>query len=156
MPGRPKRAEDFARLAEEPDLAQLVWRRLDEGVTYARICVETGLGKSALLEWLDSPANEERHALARARCAASLASEALDIADAAKDTRLQVSQRQWLAERFDRQRFGQKVEHQHSGSITHQHLLALQDAAKARAIEAQPSDVMDVVPKTLEQQLAEL
>jgi Na+-translocating ferredoxin:NAD+ oxidoreductase RnfC subunit len=164
MPGRPKRAEDLARLAGEAELVQLVWTRIEEGVGYSKICMETGICKAALLEWLDSPANSDRASRARARAAAALVDEALEIADRAQDTRLMVGQRNWIAERFDRMRFGQKVEHEHKGSITHQHLIALQEAARVRsrvrsaapAIDAQPSDVIDVVPKTLEQQLAEL
>lgn len=159
MAGRPKRADDLGRLEGSAELRELVWDRLEGGITYSRICMETGLGKAALLEWLDSEANAERHALARARCAAALADEALDIADEAGDAKLRIGQRNWLAERFNRARYGQKVEHQVSGQVTHLHLAALQQRrqqAPAQAIGVSEPDVLDVEAKTLEQQLAEL
>lgn len=159
MAGRPKRAEDLQRLAGEPGLAELVWSRIEEGVGYGRICMETGLGKAALLEWADSEPNAERHALARARAARSLVDEALEIADSSGDVKMRVGQRNWIAERFNRQQFGQKVEVEHKGSVTHQHLVALQETARARAqaITHQPqAEVLDVEAKTLEQQLLEL
>lgn len=162
MAGRPKRAHDAARLADEPGLGELVWARLEEGVSYARICSETGLCKAALLEWLDAGENAERASRARARAAAALADEALDIADESGDPKLRISQRNWIAERFDRARFGQKVEVEHKGSITHQHLAALQQAAAQRQgkqIAHAQAEVLDVQARmvpTLEQQLAEL
>jgi hypothetical protein len=159
MPGRPKRTVDLARLTEDESLGELVWARLEEGVAYSRICMETGLCKAALLEWLDREENAERTSRARARAAASLADEALEIADESGDAKLRIGQRNWIAERFDRARFGQKLDVQHSGSFTHQHLHALQQAAAARqgkAIAHAPGQVLDVEVKTLEQQLAEL
>lgn len=161
MAGNPKRTLDRARLVEDAALQELVWTRLQEGVSYARICIETGLGKAALLEWLDAEENAERALRARARAAAALADEALDIADESGDAKLRISQRNWIAERFDRARFGQKVEVEHKGSITHQHLVALQQAAAQRqgkAIAHAEPVVLDVQARelTLEQQLAEL
>lgn len=121
--------------------------------------METELSKAALLEWLDQEENAERASRARARAAAALADEGLEIADESGDARLRISQRNWIAERFDRARFGQKVEVEHKGTITHQHLAALQSAARARqaqAIQASDPVVLDVEVKTLEQQLADL
>src|SRR5689334_4688701 len=132
MPGQPKRHADLARLAAEPELVELVWRRLEEGVGYSRLCAETGLGKAALLDWLESDANAERASRARERAASALADETVEIADESGDVKARIGTRQWLAERFDRQRFGQKVEVQHSGHVTHQHFAALQQAAAAR------------------------
>jgi hypothetical protein len=156
MAGRPKRTLDLARLAGEEELRELVWSRLEEGVGYSRLCAETGLGKAALLEWLHDEANAPRASRARARAAAALVDEGLEIADQSGDAKLRVGQRNWIAERWDRQTFGQKVEVEHKGTITHQHLEALQQAAKARRLGHAQADVLDVEAKTLEQQLAEL
>lgn len=159
MAGRPKRTLDLAKLAGDAELCEVVWQRLEEGVAYSRICLETGLCKAALLEWLDRDENAERASRARARAAASLADEALEIADESGDAKLRIGQRNWIAERFDRARFGQKLDVQHSGSFTHQHLHALQTAAAQRqgkAIAHAPGQVLDVEAKSLEQQLAEL
>lgn len=135
---------------------------MEEGVGYSRICIETGLGKAALLDWLESDENAPRASRARARAASALADETVEIADSSGEAKLRIGTRQWLAERFDRARFGQKVEVEHKGSITHQHLVALQQAAAQRQgkqiAHAQP-DVLDVQARpvlTLEQQLAEL
>jgi hypothetical protein len=146
-------------LANEPELCELVWLRLEEGVAYSRICMETGICKGALLEWLDQGENAERAGRARARAAAALADESLEIADGSGDAKLRISTRQWIAERFDRARFGQKIEHEVKGNITHQHLVALQDTARARrAVAHQAPEILDVQARelTLEQQLADL
>lgn len=159
MAGQPKRRDDLARLASDGQLAELIWARLEEGVGYTRICLETHIGKAALLEWLDQEENAERASRARARAAAALADESVEIADESRDPKLRVSTRQWVAERFDRVRFGQKIEHQVTGSVTHMHLAALRTRHKAQpALQAQASEVLDVEARelTLEQQLAEL
>jgi hypothetical protein len=156
MAGRPKRTLDLARLAGEEDLRELVWTRMEEGATYSAICYETDLGKAALLEWLHAEENAPRASRARARAAAALVDEGLEIADQSGDAKLRVGQRNWIAERWDRAAFGQKVEVEHKGNITHQHLEALQGAAKARRLPQSQADVLDVEVKTLEQQLADL
>lgn len=160
MAGQPKRASDLARLRAGDDLAELIFERLEEGVGYSRICMETGIGKAALLDWLDDERNAERASRARARAAAALADETVEIADSSREAKLRIATRQWLAERFDRVRFGQKVEYEVKGNITHLHLQALQDVAARRRIGqagAQSIDlVQDLVPRTLEQQLADL
>lgn len=153
MAGRPKRAEDLARLDLEVGLADRVWDMLDCGIAFSRICDATGLAKQSLLEWIDSGANAERAALARTRAARALADETVEIADLSGEAKLRIQTRQWTAERFDRRTYGQKVEHEVTGSITHQHLAALQTRNRPALAQA---DVVDAVPKTLEQQLLEL
>ena len=159
MSGRPKRTADLARLTAEPELQELVWTRLEEGVGYSKLCYETGLGKAALLDWLESEENAERATRARARAASALADETVEIADSAGDARLRIGTRQWLAERFDRARFGQTQKVEVSGQVTHLHLAALQATARKRQAaisQADEPDVLDVEVKTLEQQLNEL
>jgi hypothetical protein len=159
MSGRPKRTADLARLADEPQLVELVWTRLEEGVSYAKLCAETGLGKAALLEWLDKEENAEHASRARARAASALADEALDIADGSGDARLRISQRNWIAERYDRAKFGQTQKVEVSGQVTHLHLAALQATARKRQAsitQADEPEVLDVEVKTLEQQLQDL
>ena len=122
--------------------------------------METGLGKSALLDWLESEENAERATRARARAASALADETVEIADSSGDARMRIGTRQWLAERFDRARFGQTQKVEVSGQVTHLHLAALQATARKRQQAAIPQagepDVLDVEVKTLEQQLQEL
>lgn len=143
-------------MGQQEELCELIWCRLEEGVGYSRICYETGIGKAALLEWLHSPAQAERATRARARAAAALVDEALEIADGSGDAKLRVGQRNWMAERFDRAQFGQKVDVAVSGQVTHMHLAALQQRKRAPAIQASDADVVDVEVKSLEQQLLEL
>lgn len=159
MPGNPKRHADLARLTADTALQETVWTRVEEGVGYSRICMELGIGKAALLDWLESEANAERATRARARAASALADETVEIADSAGDARLRIGTRQWLAERFDRARFGQTQKVEVSGQVTHLHLAALQATAKRRQAEqlqASEPEVLDVEVKTLEQQLNEL
>lgn len=159
MSGNPKRRADLARLRSEPSLGDEAITLLSEGVTMSRICTTLQVSKAALLEWLDEEENAERASRARARAADALADEALDIADESRDARLRIQQRNWVAERFNRQRFGQTQKIEVSGNITHLHLAALQARKQqpaAQAIEQAQPDVVDVEVKTLEQQLAEL
>lgn len=149
MAGNPKRHADLVRLGQQAELCELVWARLEEGVGYSKICMETGLGKAALLQWLEEPANAERASRARARAALSLADESVEIADESGDAKLRIGTRQWMAERFNRVQFGQKVDVAVSGHVTHQHLAALQQRKQAPAIQASEPVVLDVVSRVV-------
>lgn len=158
MAGRPKHAADLARLASEPELQGRVWEMLSEGVSLSRVCMGLDLRMSALGEWLKAEANAPLLVRAREAAAAALASEALDIADRAGDPKLQVTQRNWLAERYDRAGYGQKMDVAITATVTHQHLEALQAQAKQRALANQPGQVLDVQARVVPtaQELADL
>lgn len=151
MAGRPKMNADLARLGVEPELGETVLGMLAEGRLLSAVCYETGLGKAALLKWLDeTPERAEAFARARASAAHSMATEAIEIADEADEenpgsiakAKLRTQVRQWTAERWGRQVYGQ-AKAEVNISLNGLHF----DALRHRTIEA---EVVDVTPARID------
>ena len=111
MAGRPKRKKDLVALDTmgEAPVAEL----LESAMPIAEVCRTLGVGKRALMEWLER--DESRAGLlshARARAAHHLADQALEIADSddgdVPARRLRVDTRRWLAGRWNPNAYGEK------------------------------------------------
>lgn len=158
MAGRPKMTQDLAVLEADDGVGQQVLEMLAAGVMLSRICYETKLGKAALLKWLDAtPERAEAFARARASAAHTLATEAIEIADEADEenpvaiqkAKLRTQVRQWTAERWNKKDYG-AAKAEVNVSITGLHFEAL------RARTVAPDDVIDVVPRPTDDELASL
>lgn len=174
MAGQPKKNADLMRLRDEPDLGEQILEAMGGGMTMTAIYDLTGISKAAVLEWVEQDTERAaRASRARARAAHALVDESIEIADKlqpvekvhddgtvtvvlpsadeVRAAKLRTQVRQWAAERWNRSAYGQKVEVSGQIDVQHLHLQALQ-----RRHRPQVQDVVDVEPKTLEQQLLEL
>lgn len=151
MAGTPKRNGDIVRLEVEPGLGEQVLAMMAEGQQFTRICGATGLSKTGILAWLDAdPERAEMASRARTRAAHSLVDEAIEIADEADEenpgsiakAKLRTQVRQWTAERWGRQVYGQ-AKAEVNISLNGLHF----DALRHRTIEA---EVVDVTPARLD------
>jgi hypothetical protein len=104
MAGQKKKHADLALLDTLPvdQLATL----FEAGMSETRICVQLGVSKKALTEWLDRPEQEGFLSRVRARAADALVSQTIEIADETdisevNKARLRVQTRQWVAERWN-------------------------------------------------------
>jgi hypothetical protein len=104
MAGQKKKHADLALLDTLPrDQIQTLF---EAGLSETRICVQLGVSKKALTEWLDRPENEGFLSRVRARAADHLVSQTIEIADETdisevNKARLRVQTRQWVAERWN-------------------------------------------------------
>ena len=111
MAGRPKRAELVKAVAAAGGEDALI-SRVESGETIAAIAGTLGVSRPMLSTYLNRNADaKERITRAREASAHALVEEALAIADSAthdddRAKRLQVSMRQWLAGKFNRERYG--------------------------------------------------
>lgn len=104
MAGNKKKAHDLAMLDTLP-VEQLA-TMFEAGMSETRICVQLGVSKKALTEWLDRPEQEGFLSRVRARAADHLVSQTIEIADETdisevNKARLRVQTRQWVAERWN-------------------------------------------------------
>lgn len=151
MAGKPKQAADLAVL-DMTEAGDEALRMLAEGELMGRICEKLGVSKLALLTWLGAAERAAEVNRARASGAAALVEEAQRIADgelpvidpetleAVRDTnrdKLRVNVRQWVAERVDRQAWGQQQQ-QLTINLNGLHL----DALRARSLPQ--ADVVDL------------
>ena len=110
MAGTPKFHQDMKMLAQMPD--DMIWSMLEGGKTKTEICIEMGISRKALEQWLDEvDPDGDKLTRARAQAADQLASETLSIADEsdpehAAHTRQRIQARQWLAERWGPKTYG--------------------------------------------------
>lgn len=104
MAGNKKKHQDLALLDTLPkDQIQTLF---EAGVSETRICVQLGVSKKALTEWLDRPENEGFLSRVRARAADHLVSQTIEIADETdieevQKARVRIQARQWVAERWN-------------------------------------------------------
>ena len=111
MPGRPKRKQDLIlleKMGEEP-----VRELLESAMPIAEVCRTLGVGKRALMEWLEAdPGRARLRSESRARAAHILAEQAIVIADdtsgETQRDRLRVDTRKWLAARWNQAEFAEK------------------------------------------------
>lgn len=105
--GRPK-VDALERLKADPDGPERVYRMMTDREcprTLRKIANELGLQRGAFVHWFMEVHNDLYMRALRVR-ANELTDEALAIADASNDPKLQVETRRWLASRYDRQLYG--------------------------------------------------
>ena len=109
MPGTPKRKRDVAFLNEMP--SELIFSMVEAGKSIAEICINLGISKRALDDWIEENDHGAMITRARARAADLMACETLSIADGMDDANptkptVRIRTRQWLAERWDQKTYG--------------------------------------------------
>jgi hypothetical protein len=112
------------------DLAAEICARLAEGQPLVKICRDDAMpGTSTVYRWLaDKPEFRELYARAREDQADTLADEIIDIADqkdgeadtpdSVNRARLRVDARKWIASKLKPKRYGDKIDHEHTGGLT--------------------------------------
>ena len=109
MVGNPKRRQDIAFLNQMPE--EMIFSMVESGKSIANICIELGISKRALDDWIEENDHGAMITRARARAADLLACETVEIADgmdvdhAQRDVQ-RIRTRQWLAERWDQKTYG--------------------------------------------------
>ena len=109
MAGTPKRRKDVAFLNEMPE--EMIFSMVESGKSIGDICIELGIGKRALDDWIEENDHGAMIARARTRAADLLACDTIKIADSMADSNPQrdvqrIRTRQWLAERWDQKTYG--------------------------------------------------
>ena len=109
MVGNPKRRQDIAFLNQMPE--EMIFSMVESGKSIANICIELGISKRALDDWIEENDHGAMITRARTRAADLLACETVEIADgmdvdhAQRDVQ-RIRTRQWLAERWDQKTYG--------------------------------------------------
>jgi hypothetical protein len=109
MPGNPKRRADVAMLNKLPE--DMIFSMFEAGKSIADICIDLGISKRALDEWIEENDYGAMITRARTRAADLMACETIKIADsmdidhAQRDVQ-RIRTRQWLAERWDQKTYG--------------------------------------------------
>jgi len=107
--GTPKRRKDVAFLNEMPE--DMIFSMIEAGKSIADICIDLGIGKRALDDWIEENDHGAMITRARARAADLMACDTIKIADsmdvdhAQRDVQ-RIRTRQWLAERWDQKTYG--------------------------------------------------
>lgn len=109
MVGNPKRRQDVAFLNQMPE--EMIFSMVESGKSIANICIELGISKRALDDWIEENDHGAMITRARTRAADLLACETIEIADSMADSNPQrdvqrIRTRQWLAERWDQKTYG--------------------------------------------------
>lgn len=109
MVGNPKRRQDIAFLNQMPE--EMIFSMVESGKSIANICIELGISKRALDDWIEENDHGAMITRARTRAADLLACETVEIADGMADSNPQrdvqrIRTRQWLAERWDQKTYG--------------------------------------------------
>ena len=109
MVGNPKRRQDIAFLNQMPE--EMIFSMVESGKSIANICIELGISKRALDDWIEENDYGAMITRARTRAADLLACETVEIADSMADSNPQrdvqrIRTRQWLAERWDQKTYG--------------------------------------------------
>lgn len=109
MVGNPKRRQDIAFLNQMPE--EMIFSMVESGKSIANICIELGISKRALDDWIEENDHGAMITRARTRAADLLACETVEIADSMSDSNPQrdvqrIRTRQWLAERWDQKTYG--------------------------------------------------
>ena len=109
MAGTPKRRKDVAFLNEMPE--EMIFSMVESGKSIGDICIELGIGKRALDDWIEENDYSAMITRARVRAADLMACDTIKIADSMADSNPQrdvqrIRTRQWLAERWDQKTYG--------------------------------------------------
>lgn len=134
------------------ELGELICERIASGESLRTICADEGFpDKSTIFRWLGSnEAFRDQYARAKSVQAEAMAEELLDIADDATNdwmdkrfgetevrvidneaiqrSKLRVDTRKWLMSKMLPKKYGDKVEHEHSGKVTLEALILGADA----------------------------
>lgn len=99
--------------------ASVVFQRLTEGETLRQIAADWGVPRGRFIEWYTTQ-HAERYDAALKVWASEDAHETVEIADGARaeevgQAKLRIDARKWRASKYDRQRYGEQVQHQVSG-----------------------------------------
>jgi hypothetical protein len=90
---------------------EMIFSMVESGKSIANICIELGISKRALDDWIEENDHGAMITRARTRAADLLACETVEIADgmdvdhAQRDVQ-RIRTRQWLAERWDQKTYG--------------------------------------------------
>ena len=89
----------------------MIFSMVESGKSIANICIELGISKRALDDWIEENDYGAMITRARTRAADLLACETIEIADSMADSNPQrdvqrIRTRQWLAERWDQKTYG--------------------------------------------------
>ena len=109
MAGTPKRRKDVAFLNDMPE--EMIFAMVESGKSIGDICIELGIGKRALDDWIEENDHGAMITRARVRAADLMACDTIKIADgmdidhAQRDVQ-RIRTRQWLAERWDQKTYG--------------------------------------------------
>ena len=109
MAGTPKRRKDVDFLNDMPE--EMIFSMVESGKSIADICIDLGIGKRALDEWIEENDHSAMNTRARTRAADLMACDTIKIADgmdvdhAQRDVQ-RIRTRQWLAERWDQKTYG--------------------------------------------------
>jgi hypothetical protein len=109
MAGTPKRRKDVAFLNEMPE--EMIFSMVESGKSIADICIDLGIGKRALDDWIEENDHGAMITRARTRAADLMACDTIKIADGMDVDHPQrdvqrIRTRQWLAERWDQKTYG--------------------------------------------------
>lgn len=124
------------------ELADAICERIADGESLRRICTDEDMpAKSTVFRWLSlNTAFSDQYAKAKEEQAESLFDEILDIADDGRNdymssvddegglayklmgeniqrSRLRLDARKWMAGKLRPKKYGEKIEHEHSGSL---------------------------------------
>ena len=109
MAGTPKRRKDVDFLNDMPE--EMIFSMVESGKSIADICIDLGIGKRALYDWIEENDHSAMITRARVRAADLMACDTIKIADgmdvdhAQRDVQ-RIRTRQWLAERWDQKTYG--------------------------------------------------
>ncbi len=127
----------------------MVCDQVAEGSTLREICATEGVNYSVLWKWLNAEGRMEEYELAFRAKADSEAHAMLGIADGATPeevgvAKLRVETRDRLIKKWDRNRYGDKVE------VTHRAVPVLNIVTavmvEEKVIEAEPLEITDAIP----------
>jgi len=106
--GTPKRRGDVAFLNEMPE--EMIFSMVESGKSIGDICIELGISKRALDDWIEENDHSAMITRARVRAADLMACDTIKIADGMEDSTQRdvqrIRTRQWLAERWDQKTYG--------------------------------------------------
>lgn len=119
------RKQNFEALKADPKTPDVIVQRVAEGETLREICASREVPYSLVAQWIaETPGLKAQYDVALQLWGDALAQETVGIADKADrenvpGAKLAVETRMKLASKWDRDRYGEKVKHEHSGAIVH-------------------------------------
>lgn len=129
---------------ERAETLQRVFQRIEDGELVEDACTAEGISGRSLRNWLrEMPELLPEYTRVRSEASHAIAEEAVRIAvhgrGDAQERRLQYDALRWLAGKRRPKEYGDKVEHEVSGTVGHLHLEALRaPSLSARATLALP------------------
>ena len=108
----------------------MIFSMVESGKSIGDICIELGISKRALDDWIEENDYSAMITRARVRAADLMACDTIKIADSMADSNPQrdvqrIRTRQWLAERWDQKTYGLQKAHQININIQDLRMAAL-------------------------------